>query len=122
MRTIGLLDANRPRRADAVAVQEQHEITFCSAEPAVIRSARLGPIPALLAQAMRLLLDDLEHGFPSGARQRRRVDRPHAADHREAEIFLDPLDRPRCCSLEERGYELDTIRAVIDPSPDRRTN
>ena len=85
----------------------------------MIRSARLGPILAQLAQAMRLLLDDLEHGFATGAHQRRRIDRPHAADHREAEIFLDPLDRPRCRSLEERGSELDTKRTVIDLGPDR---
>ena len=44
---IGLVDAHRPRRADAIAVQEQHvsQMTFCSARLAMIRSARLGLIP-----------------------------------------------------------------------------
>jgi hypothetical protein len=71
---------------------------------------------------MRLLLDDLEHGFATGAHQRRRIDRPHAADLREAEIFLDPLDRPRCCSLEERGSELDTNVRSLTRVPIARTN
>jgi hypothetical protein len=34
----------------------------------------------------------------------------------EPRYFLDPLDR-RCRGLEERGSELDTVRAVVDPAP-----
>src|SRR6266478_3355786 len=43
-----------------------------------------------LAQAARLLLDDVEHGIAEGAYQLLRVDRPDAADHARAEILLDP--------------------------------
>jgi hypothetical protein len=45
---VGFVDAHRARRADTIAVQKQHDlsrITFCSAQPAMIRSARFGPIP-----------------------------------------------------------------------------
>jgi hypothetical protein len=76
-------------------------ITFCSAQPAMIRAARFGADPGHLAQAARLLLDDVEHGFAEGAHQLLRVDRPDAADHPRAEIFLDPLDRRKKRSLEE---------------------
>jgi len=44
-----------------------------------------------------------------------RVDRPDAADHPGAEIFLDALNRRWRGSLEERSLELDTMGAVVDP-------
>jgi hypothetical protein len=63
------------------------------------------------------LLDDFEHGIAKGAHQLLGVDRPDAADHPRAEILLDPFDRRRRCGLQERGSELDAMRAVIDPAP-----
>jgi hypothetical protein len=41
------------------------------------------------------------------------------ADHAGPEIFLDPFDRRRRCSLEKRGPELDAVRAVVDPGSAR---
>jgi hypothetical protein len=68
-------------------------------------TAREVPTPLrCLAQAMRLLLDDLEYGFAEGADELFRIDRPDAADHAGAEIFLDPLDRRWCGCLQERGF------------------
>jgi hypothetical protein len=65
------------------------------------------PTPLLcLEQAMRLLLDALEHGFAEGSDKLLRIDRPDASDHAAAEIFLDPLDRRWCGCLQERGFEL----------------
>ena len=75
--------------------------------------------PGHLTQAIGLLLDDVEHSFAKGAYELLRIDRADATDHAGAEIFLDPLDRRRCRSLQERGSELDAVGAVIDPGPAR---
>ena len=94
-------------------------ITFCSAQPATIALGALRTDPGHLTQAARLLLDDFEHGFAEGSDQLLRVDRPDAADHPGAEIFLDPLDRGRRRRLEERRLELDAVGAVVDPASAR---
>ena len=118
---IGLVDAHRARGADAVAVQEQHDLPdHLLLGPARDHSlSALRTDPGHLTQAARLLLDDFEHGFGEGSDQLLRVDRPDAADHAGPEIFLDPLDRRRRRRLEERRLELDAVRAVVDPSPAR---
>ena len=69
-----------------------------------------------LTKATRLLLDDLEHSFAKGADELLRIARPDTADHAGAEIFLDPLDRRWRRSLQERGFELDAVGAVVDPA------
>src|SRR5271167_3815416 len=80
-------------------------ITFCSAQPATMRSARFGPIPVTSRRRPGFLLDDVEHGIAEGAHQLLCVDRPDAADHPGAQILRDPFGRRRRCSLEERGSE-----------------
>ena len=118
---IGLVDAHRARGADAVAVQEQHDL----ADHLLLGPAPDDPLgtlradPGHLTQAARFLLDDVEHGFAEGANQLPRVDRPDTADHAGAEIFLDPLDRGRRRGFEERRPELDAARAIVDPGPAR---
>jgi hypothetical protein len=71
--------------------------------------------PGDLTQTTWLLLDDVEHGFAESAYELLCIDRPDAG----AEVFLDPLDRRWRRSLEERGPELDAIRAVVNPGPAR---
>src|ERR1700730_2555726 len=66
----------------------------------------------------RLLDANIEDGLKGGPLEVR-ADRPMQADHPGAEIFLDPLDRRWLRSLEERGFELDTVRAVVDPGSAR---
>ena len=118
---VSLVNAHRARRADTVAVQKQHDLP----NHLLLGPARDDPLRALradaghLTKAIGLLLDDVEHGFAEGAYKLLRIDRPDAADHAGAEIFLDPLDRRRRRSLEERGSELDAVRAVVDPGPAR---
>ena len=94
-------------------------ITCCSAQPAMIRSARFGPIPLTSRSRLGLLRDDLEHGLAKGAHQLFGIDRADAADHPGAQIFLDPLDRGRRRRLEKRGSELDAVGAVVDPAAAR---
>jgi len=45
---VGLVDAHGPRRADTMAVQEDHDLadTLCLAHAAVMRPARIGPTPS----------------------------------------------------------------------------
>jgi hypothetical protein len=99
------------------AVQEQHDL----ADDLLLGPAGDDPLRALganpgdLTQTTWLLLDDLEHGLAKGAYELLRIDRPDAPDHPGAEIFLDALDRRRRRSLEERGFELEPMRAVVDP-------
>src|SRR6267142_1243571 len=90
-------------------------ITFCSAQPPTMRSARFGPIPVTSRRRPGSLLNDLEHGLTEHAHQLPRVDRPDATDHAGAEVLLDPFDRRWRCGLEERGLELDAVGAVVDP-------
>jgi len=102
-------------------VQEQHDF----ADDSLLGPAGDNPLGSLganaghLTQAAGLLLDDVEHGLTKGAHELFRIDRPNAADHAGAEIFLDALDRGRCCRFEERGSELDAVRAVVNPGPAR---
>src|SRR6202011_1730537 len=84
-------------------------ITFCSAQPPTMRSARFGPIPVTSRSRPGSLLDDVEHGITEGAHQLLRVDRPYAADHPRTKILLDPFDCRWRRSLEERGSELDAV-------------
>src|SRR6202022_933934 len=89
--TVVLVDAHRARGADAVAVQEQHDLTDDLLLGPTANDA-LRPLradPGHLAQAARLLLDDVEHGVAESAHQLLGVDRPDAADHARAEILLD---------------------------------
>src|SRR5689334_21672297 len=95
--------------------------TFCSAQPAMIRSARFGPIPVTSRRRSGScwMPSDVEHGDAERAYEPPRIGRPAAADHAGAEIFLDPLSRGWRCSLEERGFGLDPARTVVDPGPAR---
>ncbi len=114
---VGLVDPHRPRRADAVGMQEQHDL----AHHLLLGPAggdMSGPHRAdafHLAQAGRVDLDDVEHRLAEGLHQPLRVGRTDAADHARAEVALDALDRRRRRCLEEVGSELQAVRAVVGP-------
>src|SRR5215472_16368114 len=73
---IGLVDTNRARCADAIAVQKQHDL----ANHLLLRPARDDPLRALGAdtgdftQTGWLLLNDVEYGFAESAHQLFRID------------------------------------------------
>ena len=81
--TIGLEDPHRARRADAVGMQEQHDL----ADRLLIRPAgddpggTLGADTGYLAQPLRLLLNEVEHRLAERTDQRTGIDRADAADH-----------------------------------------
>src|SRR5207245_2550135 len=85
---MGSVDAHRARRADAVAVQEQHDLAnhllLCPAGDDLLRT--LGADAGHLAQATGFLFYYVEHGFAEGPHELLRIDRPDAADHAGAEI------------------------------------
>src|SRR6266487_3336679 len=86
---------------------------FCSAQAAVMRPARTGPMPSM--QAIRLRLDDVEDLLAEGPQQLLGIDWANAADHSRGEVLLDTLDRRGRRGLEEPGLELLTVSAVVDP-------
>ena len=94
---VGLEDADGARGADAVAVQEDHDLPH---------DLLLGPgagdalgahraDTGHLAQAIGLGLDHVEHLLAERPDHLPGVDRANAADHPGTEIFLDALDRGR---------------------------
>ncbi len=116
--SVGLEDADRSRRADAVRVQEQHDLAdhLLVRPPGDDAPCPLGADAGDLAQAMRLLLDQLEHRLPECPHQLAGVDGPDAADHAGAEIGLDALTRRGLGCLQEGGLELQAMRAVAHPA------
>ena len=118
---IGLEDADRARRADAVGVQEQHDL----ADHLLVRPARDDPLDADgadagdLAQPLRFPLDHVEHIGAEGADQLLRVDRADPPDHAGAQILLDAFRRGRHRGAQEAGLELEAMGAVVVPDAGR---
>ena len=108
---------HRPRRADAVAVQEHHDLADdLLLSPGVGDPLRPHlPDAGHLAQAFRLGLDDVEHLLAERPDKLAGVDRADAPDHAGAEILLDALDRGRLGCADEARLELLTMGAVVDP-------
>ena len=94
VRAVGLEDTNRPRGADPVAVQEDHDLSDDLLLRPGVRNT-LGPHhsdPDDLSKAIGLSLDDVEDLVSKGLDHLLGVDRADAADHPGAQIFLDPVD------------------------------
>ena len=110
---------HRPRRADAVAVQEHHDLADdLLLGPGIGDPLRPHlPDAAHLAQTFRLGLDHIEHLLAERLDQLTGVDRADAPDHAGAEILLDALDRRRFRCADETRLELLAMGAVVDPLP-----
>jgi hypothetical protein len=94
VRAVGLEDANRPGRADPVAVKEDHDLPDDLLLGPGVRDP-LGPNRANardLAKTTGLGLDDVEDLFTESLDHLLGIDRPDAPDHPGAEIFLDAVD------------------------------
>ena len=114
---VGLEDAHRPRRADAMLMQEDHDL----ADDLLIRPGRRdlgGPhrTDALdLPQPLGVGLDDVEHVLAELPDHALGVDRADAADHPGAKVLLDALDRRGGRGLQEPRPELLAMGAVVGP-------
>ena len=117
IRAVGLEDPHRPRGADAVAVQEQHDLAdhLLVGPAAPDALGALGPDPGHLPQALGALLDGVEHALGERLDQLAGVDGADALDHAGAEIAFDALERGRRGGLEEGGLELEPVGPVVDP-------
>ena len=114
---IGLEDAHRPRRADTVAVQEDHDLADRlligpGGDDAV---GALGPDAVDLFQPCRRLLDDVEDLLAERLDQLLGVDRADALDHARGEVLLDPLGGSGRCRSQEIGAELHAMCPIVDP-------
>ena len=117
IRAVGLEDAHRAGRADAMAVQEDHDLAHDLLLGPGVGDA-LGADRAdagHLAQPIRLGLDDVEHLLAERLDHLLGVDRTDAADHAGAEILLDAVDRGRRRGAHEARLELLAMGAVVDP-------
>jgi hypothetical protein len=115
---VGLVDAHRPRGADPVSVQEQHDLAdHLLLRPTGDDAGRAhGPDAGDLAQPGRLGLDQVEHRGAEGADQLAGVNRADAADHAGAEILLDALGGGGLGGPEEACPELQAVGAVVGPA------
>src|SRR5665213_2434765 len=112
-----LVNAHRAGRADAVAVQEDHDLPHdLLLGPGVGDPFGSDRTDARdLAQALGLRLDRVEHLLAKGANQLLGVDRPNAADHPGAKVFLDAVDRCRRRGAHEPRLELLAVCPVVHP-------
>ena len=123
VRAIGLEDPHGARGADAVRVQEDHDL----ADDLLIGPPGDDPLGPLRADAgdvsepLRLRLDDVEHRLGKRLHQPLGVDGADPSDHAGAEILLDPFDRRGRCRAQEARFELRSVRSVVDPDA-RRLN
>ena len=115
---IGLVDPDGARRADAMAVQEDHDL----ADDLLLRPGRGDALGAHAARCQSTsrrrsgsALDDVEHLLAEGLDHLLGVDRADAADHAGGEILLDALDRAWCRGAHEARLELLAMGAVVDP-------
>ncbi len=111
------VDAHRARGADAVAVQEHHDLAHRrllgpgGGDPLLPHR----PDAADLPQPFGVRLDDVEHPLAEGADELLRVDRPDPPDHAGAQVPLDALGGGGRGGLQEPGSELRAVGAVVLP-------
>ena len=113
---VGLVDAHRPGRADAIAVKEDHDFAY---------DLLLGPGSGDTVSSYRtnarhfpqplwLHFDRVEHLLAKSTHQLLGVDRADAADHPGPEILFDAIERSRFRGLEKPCLELLAMGVVID--------
>src|SRR6185312_11904986 len=78
---------------------------FCSAQAAVMRLARTGPMPST-SRRVRCRLDNIEHLLAEDAQELLGVGRTNAADHAGREVLLDAVGRGRGRCPQEPRLEL----------------
>ena len=114
---VRLVDAHRARRADAVLVQEDHDLADRSllgprfADPCGADGADSLHLP----EAVRFRVDHVEDRIAERVDQLPGVDRTDAMDEAGSEIPLDPLVRGGFGCLQELGAELAAVGPVLHP-------
>jgi hypothetical protein len=114
---VGLEDPYRARRADAVAVQEDHDfphrLLFGPGRENAGGANR--PDTINLTEPVRGGLDNVEHLIAEGPHQLLGINRPHTPDHAGREVLFDAVGRSRGRGAQEARFELLAVGAVVDP-------
>ena len=115
---VGLVDAHRPARADAVGVEEHHDFAddFLLGPRFLNAMAALRPDAVHVLQPGGLLLDDVENLLAEFYDQLLGVNGTNALNHAAAQIFLDALLRGRRSAVEHVSAELEAKLLVLDPA------
>ncbi len=115
--TIGLENPHRPRRANTVAVQEDHDFPHrLLLGPGSENAGSANRPDAIdLAQPVRGCLDDVEYLLAKGAHELLCVNRANALDHARREVLLDAVGGGRGRCAQEARFELLAVSAVVDP-------
>src|SRR5262249_35664721 len=108
---IGFEDANGPRRADTVGLQEHHDLAdYLLVGPTARDALRPHGTDAIHGgQPFGLLLDDIEDALSERMNTPFHECGSHALDQSRSEVSLDALDRTRRCRSQERRSELKTV-------------
>ena len=117
VRTVGLVDAHCPRRADAVAVQEHHDFPhrLLLGPGGENAGSANRPDAVDLAQSVRRRLDHVEYLLAEGAQELLGVGRADAPDHAGREVLLDAVGRGRGRCAQEPRLELLAVGPIVDP-------
>ena len=119
VRPVGLVDAHGTRRAHTMALEEHHDLAdgFLVGPGGGNACHAFGADAAHLGQALRLLLDDVEDGFPERRDQPLGEMRADTLHQTRAEIFLNALQGRGGCRFQEIGRELLSMVAMRGPPP-----
>ena len=114
---IGLVNAHRAARADAVRMQEHHDVPH----NLLLLPGVLDQSPPLLADARdllqlrRLRLDDFKNLLAKFCDQLFRIARADALDHAAAQILLDARLRRRRDAAQSIRVKLPSVLAILNP-------
>ena len=115
------VDPDRPGRSHSVRLQEDHDLADrlllspCGDHPALA----LRSDPGKLAEALGVVLDDLEDLRAEHAHELRREVGADAPDHPRAEVLLDAFEGARRDHPQVFRPELEPVPSVVDPGPGR---
>src|SRR5215213_2838002 len=119
--TIGLENAHRSRRADAMRMQEDHDLPhrLLLGPPRHDARGSHGANSRNVGQTFGSGLNDLEGVNAKGSDDALGHGRSDAAHLTGGKILLNALDTGRWCCLEDLSLELKSVGSVADPEPTR---
>ena len=114
---VRLVDPRGARRADAVGVEEDHDVAddLLSGPCLHDLSGPAGADAGNLAQPARLGVDHLEHEVAERLDEFAREHRPDAPDEAGSQVPLDALEAARRRGVHGRGAELQAVGKVVQP-------
>src|SRR2546426_4722607 len=114
---IGLVNADRSGGANAMRVQEDHDLAndFLGFPGLNHPLLAFGANTVKVGQPFGRLLNDIEHLCPKGLDQFLGKVRANAFDHPRAQIFLDAFEGAGWDDTQGLCFELQTMRPIIHP-------